>query len=1080
MGHQFGYGLLSGIPNAAAGLADMLEKGTMQGFSNPATGENLFHQFGRDVGLIHEPAPQPAPYEPKSGAALKSGLNAVGLNPDNLPAPQSAPERIARMAGEGAVLAVTPELAAARAIDAASIPAAIGHALRSGFTGGISGAASQGAAEAVPEEYKPLASVAGGLIGGGAAELAAHGVGHVAQGVSDFAAPFTASGQEGIAGRRLAAAATDPEAAMQAIDAQPAEIVPGSQPTTFQQTGDMGLGALERSVATQNPDLFLARRADQNAARLNALSDVQAEGHPEAVADLFRRQLADIDQTTQDAYDTALQNARSQASALGGGKTPEEYGDAIQQSVNPQITAAQDSSRAALSGIGGDEGAPVIGEQVRAALQAQLDAQKAAEGQIWDTVDPDGTLNVVTAPLTRTSQTLYAGMGPEVASTLSPAEKTISGIIGDYGPTLPFRRLRGLRDAISAAMGEAKSPLQPNDVAYGRLSQLRQAVEDSISDTIQGKAAQEQSAVASGAIAPENTIGGRMLAESKDWLAGKAQATARANGTDGAPDNGTAGPIAVPGPHGTEVSGGGGPRGGSSPSGLPQDAGSGPLLDQQTADRLAAATAATKARKAAFGAKPVANILQRAGKTYPYKMPAPDVAAQLFKPGPQGATSIKAILAAAKNAPQAVEAIRNAAAASLRSKAPDGILTMPVLARWRAQHADALSALEEASPGTIARFERAAEASRALDRFKGFSGSSGALPARYFATGENGFQSVEDLRGLVGKDRADTILSDYAADSLRKAAERPDGSLDPAKLEAWRKAHSGALRAMPGLNASMSDAAAASTHLENVARVRRESLDSFQRSTAGKLMHLDDPADVTRTVGSLFGRKDAAKAMRDLVTEAAGDPDAISGLRKAVVDFMRQKLIGNTEAATSGRDLLKSDAFQSFVGKNHAALRQLFSDEELASWRAIAQDLKRANRSVSGVKLPGGSNTAQDLAGMAKHGSGPTWMHLLGRVAGVLGPGATGFLLSGAEGGWAGLASGVAASYVGNLIGAARTAGLSRVDGLITEAMLHPQVAKALLARVPKRAGTGSAGALARALRAASVLGPTANAAAQQ
>ena len=110
VGQQFGYGVMQAIPHAVEGVGDMLEKGTMQGFTDPVTGENLFSRLGRDIGINNSPAPKTTPYVPHVGTAIQTGLNAVGLNPDNLPKPQSGPERIANMVGEGAALAVAPEL----------------------------------------------------------------------------------------------------------------------------------------------------------------------------------------------------------------------------------------------------------------------------------------------------------------------------------------------------------------------------------------------------------------------------------------------------------------------------------------------------------------------------------------------------------------------------------------------------------------------------------------------------------------------------------------------------------------------------------------------------------------------------------------------------------------------------------------------------------------------------------------------------------------------------------------------------------------------------------------------------------
>ncbi|MGN6102999.1 MAG: hypothetical protein ACTHOR_17815 [Devosia sp.] len=928
---QFGYGLLSGVPNAVASTMNAQQRGREMGMP---PGADLI------AGMIAPMLPgyQPVP-GPKAGDTLKQAMGSVGLNPDTLPAPQTAPERVARMGGEGAVLAVAPELAIGRAAEIGSL----GNLTRAFVTGTAAGTVGQAATELAPENLKPVAGLVGGLAGGAGSELAASGLAKAGEGIGALAAPFTQAGREATVGQKLVNAAESPEATIAALGT-PSEIVPGSAPTTFQQTGDMGLGSLERSVATQNPAPFLERRAQQNAARTSALSSLQAEGNPAALGNFFRSQLADLDQSTQGALDTAIQNAR---------------------------TAAE--------GIGGTQSQAELGTQLRDALQARLDAAKAQERSLWSAVDPTGTFNVVTAPLKQAVASIYGQATPEQALTMTPRENQLASIIADYQATLPFARLTELRSAISAAMREAKGPLQPNDVAYGRLSQLRGAVEDAISNSIENKAAEEQQAVASGALAPEDTMAAKLAAEQEAWRAQRKAATGT-GGQGSAPQNAPRGTIAVSGVSGAEVPPTG--RYGNAPgaAGFPQNAGSGPLVDQGAADRLAAATAATKARKQAFGARPVANILQREGATYPYKLQPENVLAQAWKAGPAGEASIAAVLRAANNSADAVEALKAGAAAS-----------------------------------------------------------------------------------------------------LRKAALREDGTVDPAKFASWRNSHAGALNALnavsPGTIAPYENAARAAEHLSNIAALRKEALADFEKSAAGKLLGVSDPADVVKTVGSLLGQKNSVALVRNIATEARQNPAAFEGLRRAFVEFAEHKLISNTEAGTSGQNLIKADQFQTFLGKNEPALRQVFTEDELKGWRAIARDLNRANRSISAVRLPGQSNTAQDLAAMQKHGGSllSVAFRALGHLSHLVIPGA-GYLV----GETPGLMAGLAADYGATFLGGLRQAGISKMDDLLTEAMLNPQLAKTLMQKAPKRPGTGSMVTLRNVLRGIAVAAPTANVVAAQ
>ncbi|MEW6125027.1 MAG: hypothetical protein AB1698_20675 [Pseudomonadota bacterium] len=283
-------------------------------------------------------------------------------------------------------------------------------------------------------------------------------------------------------------------------------------------------------------------------------------------------------------------------------------------------------------------------------------------------------------------------------------------------------------------------------------------------------------------------------------------------------------------------------------------------------------------------------------------------------------------------------------------------------------------------------------------------------------------------------------LHDHVVSSLRRVAERPDGTLDPLKVETWRARHADALRAMPETEKKLASVETASKAVDELAAARRQALDEQQAGVIGKLMKLDDPADVTRAVGAIFGRQDAVREMRRLVSAAEKSPDAKAGLRKAIADFIQRRFISNTEAATTGAGTLKSDGFQTFVKDNERALAVVFTPDEVASLKAIADDLQRANRSIAAVKIPGQSNTAQDLTAVAQ-GEHST----LGRIVRGL-AGAAGWGVGGP--GW-----GVAAFLGASALNSARRAGMAKVDDLVRDALLDPALAKALM----QKAGKGTA-----------------------
>jgi hypothetical protein len=156
------------------------------------------------------------------------------------------------------------------------------------------------------------------------------------------------------------------------------------------------------------------------------------------------------------------------------------------------------------------------------------------------------------------------------------------------------------------------------------------------------------------------------------------------------------------------------------------------------------------------------------------------------------------------------------------------------------------------------------------------------------------------------------------------------------------------------------------------------------------------------------------------------------------------------EAGTSGLNVYKADAFQKFIRQNARPLRQLFGGGGMTNLDMVAADMRRSTRSIVGSKIPGQSNSPQDIAALQKSGSflstimshGSQAMTtgigaFLGEHAGeLLGHGTTGFFV-GAVG--------------APMIHAMRQAGMRSVNELVDQAMLHPALARELIAKVPPK-----------------------------
>lgn len=909
--------------------------------------------------------PQARTNLPGSSRWLAGAGEAVGVNDPVKVQAGTIPEKLARAAGAGVGGMIAPEAALGALNRAGAVgegamntlgqvfgrSASVGDVATNAAVGAAAGVGGQMAGQVVPEPWKPLAETAGNLVGGaaGAGAIAAgRGAAQLPQAWRDFRLSDPAT-QEAAAGARLRQAATDPAAVRDALDAaaasktvglpsepgaMPRNLVAGSEPTTFQLTGDMGLGGLERASASQNPAEFMQRRADQNAARVGALEGIQPKGAPEQVVSVLRQNLAALDEATGQALTGATNTAREAAGRLGGEGTPEGYGTGIRQNIMDARGAAKERERA-----------------------------------LWKAVDPGNDLNLPATGVRDAARTIVQGL-EKSAAPLAGEERAAIATALRYPDVVPFREMTALRSRVSDAMRQEMVTNGQTRV-YARLSQLRGAIERDIENAVASKATMEQQAVQAGAMSEEDTMAAMLQNMQQDvnaWRGRQAADEAGGSVAAGAGSSGAAfAPSVRPGSRSSSS-----PRGG--PGSAPRDQGVqspglfddlAPNFDEGAAGRLKAASEATKQRAQTFDSGRVGAVTKRSGASGPFQTEASVVPARFFLPGPRGY--------------EAMQALRNAA--------PE------------------------------------------------------ALPQ----------------------------IRDYAISTLRKAAESPlDGTLDPAKVQAWRQKHADALRAIPEVDRMLADPMQAAETMARLAAERKAQLDAFEQGAVARLLRVEDPADVTRTIGGIFSRQDAVQQMTRLARETAGNEEARQGLRKAVADFINLRFIGNTEGATSGADMMRSDAFQQFLRQSAPALKTVLSGPEIMVLHAIAADLKRSNRSVAAVKLPGQSNTVQDALAVGQAGGAQSWLSRLLSPGALASAGAAaGSMASGGLGAAAGAGGG---AHLGRVIEAMRQAGLASVDDIVKDALLNPERARALLAKVPDAPTRGQAISLARVYMRAGLL----------
>lgn len=945
----------------------------------------------------------------------------TGFNPEDVKA-KTTSERLSRAAGMGATSALIP----------GGEEMTVGSLLRNGAIGAASTTGGQAISEAVPEQYKPIANVLGTLATGASIGGLSATRNAVSQTGRKLAEPFQAavSGEAAQAGARriLADKASDISQVNLDLGNLPDELVPGSKPTTFQKTGDFGLGTLEREQAAKNPDLFKAREAEQNIARTSALGDVQQGGNPADLTGFFNSHLRLLDAQTAAHIDQLHAGAQQALEALGGRSTPEAYGEGL-----------------------------------RGILQEAENTARQRERGLWQAVDPEGNL---TGNVQATKQAAK-DITSNISQTAKPPEGEEAAIFNaakGMSDVTPANDLIDLRSRVSTAM---RNELINNgqSASYARLSRLRGAIQNNLAQTISNKVAQEQRAVGTGALTPEETTLQRVKAWQDEFYANKAQRAA--TGTDmGAPPEGgatapnNAGGAALPAGGGPSVSAGDQGLPGASPPAV--NVGPTDIHDSRGGEHFGTKTVTV-------GGKPVAsaNVTLNGDNVHIHDIvTSPGVRRQgyasalvddLFKEHPGAQISVGGMTDDGSKF-----------FGSRYNVDENGVLT-PKQPPEPGQPTFDQAAAGRLAEATAATKERAGTFGRGpVSQALGKAGQQdlyrlpeARVPEKFFHPGPTGFQDMQSLYSAVGPERATPLVVDYAASSLRKAAMRDDGTLDPRAFSRWQTAHQDALRALPdNVRANFRNASAAAQAVQDATALRTQALRDAQSDAIGKLTGLAHPEDVTRAVGAIFGSKNSVEQMENIARAASKDPFAMQGLRQAVADHIAQRFISNREAGASGVNEIQANAFQNFVKQNRPALSKVFKPEEVDNLQAIADDLRRSNRSINATKLKGGSNTTQDAYQVLKNPATgrPTMLK---------------FLLT-TMGGGAGLATG---GWVPALIGGVgmhmlqsmREAGLKNIDDVVTQAMLNPDFAHALLQKMPPKPNIGSAALAARALRRSAV-----------
>jgi hypothetical protein len=803
--------------------------------------------------------------------------------------------------------------------------------------------------------------------------------------------------REGLVGEQLRTAASDPAAFAQSL-AEPRvpDLVPGSKPTTFQYTGDPGIGQLERGQRTVAAAPFLERMQEQGAARVGAVQDLAPGGAvPGAVGDLLRQNLARLDAEGEANIRRATQNAAQAMEQAGGRLNVEDYGALIREQ-----------------------------------LEAAKAAAKQRESALWQAIDPNGTLTIDGLPVRKEA----AKIASEISKMSRQPEGREAEVFANarlLGSESKFSDFSALRSNLLQAIRDER--INGQTPALRRMQQLRSSMDDAISGAAE-RAAQSNPELFARVTADLNQVAEGVGTEAAAQAGGNNQA-----GAVGLPGSGASATGGAPRTAGTAAGGFGGAAGPQGVSGAipprPQD------LIQFLMERGGLRDSAGELRnmdlhkvnQGYFG-----RLSRESGMPLDEARELAAEAGYLHRDA-----DINDLLNALRRNQQGTPVFRESDPAvydwldyervrrsgeavpfpesNFVRPAPAEQAFPPQPANFNEAAAARYRAAADATRERAARFNNQLVGPALAERGAEYRMIESRVPERFLSSAE-GVKAFTDAGGTPA------TLKDALVGDLRRSATSPDGSLNLPKFQTWLKRRDAAIRSLPDMEQTLGNVARAQDAVDTATAASRQQRLDFERGAARHFLN----AEPVQAVQAALGGKNPVGDMTQIVGMVKGDPAAMAGLQRAVADYVERNFIGNADA-------LKSDAFQTFISRSGPALDQVFTPAQMQAMRNVAADLKRSNLSIAGSKIPGQSNTAQDA--MLVRDRMSTFRAYLwpGTAAGAVGL-AT-YFVPGA--GLVGAA--VSATGAAKTLAMIKRAGLEKVDALRTEALLNPEVAAALL-----------------------------------
>jgi hypothetical protein len=198
------------------------------------------------------------------------------------------------------------------------------------------------------------------------------------------------------------------------------------------------------------------------------------------------------------------------------------------------------------------------------------------------------------------------------------------------------------------------------------------------------------------------------------------------------------------------------------------------------------------------------------------------------------------------------------------------------------------------------------------------------VPAMYFRPGDAGAATMKEFLGAQPTPQAIDAMRSFIADKARNA---PD-------VKKFLQQNQQAIETLdPSLVRQLESAAATKSISEG-----------FRASPAGQFINNDLDAAVKQALGA----RDSGKRLQELRMTVGGNPEAVGGLQRAIIDDFRQSASAPVASDAAGNPMVTSAGANRWLKSNRASVMNVLTTDQVKALDDIARNLENAAQPVPG------------------------------------------------------------------------------------------------------------------------------------